>query len=91
MTNIIWHAILVNERGVVTLSVNKQDNFRRIAEARTNKIIDSIGLLGNLSNTSYYEYTPEQIDAIFDAIQKELETQKKRFTEKELHKKKFRL
>lgn len=57
----------------------KQQNFKRIAENRTNKIIDMISLLGNLSNTSFYEYTDEQIDAIFDAIQKELNKQKSKF------------
>ena len=52
---------------------NKKQNFKKIAENRTNKIIDMISLLGNLSNTSYYEYTDEQINAIFDAIQEELD------------------
>ncbi len=73
------------------MAVDKKENFIRIAESRTNKIIDSIALLGNLSNTSYYEYTPEQIEAMFSAIQEELDTQKKRFGEKEPKKKKFRL
>ena len=36
------------------MAVDKKANFIRIAEARTNKIIESITLLGNLSNTSYY-------------------------------------
>lgn len=73
------------------MSVDKKANFVRIAESRTNKIIESITLLGNLSNTSYYEYTPDQVEAIFSAIQDELDTQKKRFFEKETKKKKFRL
>lgn len=73
------------------MSVDKKANFVRIAEARTNKIIESIALLGNLSNSSYYEYTQEQIDAMFDAIQNELDSQKKKFSEQESKKKKFRL
>ena len=73
------------------MAVDKKSNFIRIAEARTNKIIESIALLGNLSNTSYYEYTPEQIDAMFSAIQEELDSQKKRFADSEPKKKKFRL
>ena len=71
--------------------IDKQENFKRLAEARTNKIIDSIVLLGNLSNTSYYEYTPQQVELIFDAIQGELDVQKQRFAEKEAKKRKFRL
>lgn len=68
----------------------KQDNFRRLAEVRTNKIIDMLGLLGNLSNKSHYEYTQEQVDAIFQAIQNELDEQRLRFDRKS-QKKKFRL
>lgn len=59
------------------MSKNKQENFKRIAENRTNKIIDMISSLSNLSNTSYYEYTVDQIEAIFDAIQAEVDKQKK--------------
>jgi len=73
------------------MAVDKKANFVRIAESRTNKIIEAITLLGNLSNTSYYEYTPEQIDSMFSAIQDELDSQRKRFEEKEPKKKKFRL
>lgn len=61
---------------------NKKENFKRIAENRTNKIIDMISLLGNLSNSSFYEYTQDQIDAIFNAIQDELDKQKAKFNPK---------
>ena len=73
------------------MAVDKKANFVRIAEARTNKIIESISLLWNLSNTSYYEYTPDQNEAIFPAIQEELDNQKKRFADSGPKKKKFRL
>ena len=73
------------------MAVDKKANFIRIAEARTNKIIESIALLGNLSNTSYYEYTPDQIEAMFSAIQEELNNQKRRFADSGPKKKKFRL
>ena len=71
---------------------NKKNNFKRIAENRVNKIIDMIGLLGNLSNSSFYEYTDEQIEAIFNAIENELEKQKQKFfKKKDGRKKKFEL
>ena len=57
----------------------KEENFKRIAENRTNKIIDLISKLHNLSNTSFYQYSDDQIDAIFTAIQNELDKQKKEF------------
>jgi hypothetical protein len=61
---------------------NKKQNFKRIAENRTNKIIDMIALLGNLSNSSFYEYTDDQINSIFNAIQTELDKQKAKFNPK---------
>ncbi|MDY5669406.1 MAG: hypothetical protein SPF87_03075 [Bacilli bacterium] len=71
---------------------NKKENFKRIAENRTNKIIDMISLLGNLSNSSFYEYTDEQINAIFDAIQEELDKQRSKFNkQKEGKKRRFEL
>jgi hypothetical protein len=69
----------------------KKENFKRIAENRTNKIIDMISLLGNLSNKSYYEYSDEQIDAIFDAIQSELDQQRIKFQELKNNKQRFQL
>ena len=44
---------------------SKKDKFVRIAEARTNKIIDMIRLLGNCSNKASYEYSKEDIRKIF--------------------------
>ena len=73
------------------MGTDRQENFKRIAESRTNKIISSISLLGNLSNRSYYDYTQEQIESIFDAIQEELDKQRNRFSDKDESKKKFRL
>ena len=71
---------------------NKKDNFKRIAEKRTNKIIESISKLKNLTNTYFYEYTDEQIEAIFEAIQEELDNQKKIFEDnKKKEKKRFEL
>ena len=54
----------------------KQENFKRIADNRVNKIVDLISKLHNLSNTSFYEYTDEQINEMFNLIQNELDIQK---------------
>ncbi len=72
------------------MSTVKEENFKRLAESRTNKIIDMLRLLGNLSNTSNYTYSEEQVEAIFNAIEEELNEQKKRFVTKQ-ERKKFRL
>lgn len=57
----------------------KRERFVRLAEARTNKIIDMIQLLGNCSNTSAYEYSQQDIEQIFSAIEFELREAKKKF------------
>lgn len=69
----------------------RKDNFIRLAEARTNKILKSLELLGNLSNKSYYDYSAQQITTIFNAIEDELETQKQRFNKNDKKGKRFRL
>ena len=58
---------------------NKRDNFKRISRNRTDKIVELISKLNNLSNTSFYEYTEEEIHEVFDRIQSELDRQKEYF------------
>lgn len=61
----------------------KRAKFVRIAEARTNKIINMIQLLGNCSNQSLYEYTQKDVNKIFSAIQEELDEAKKRYNKQD--------
>lgn len=57
----------------------KRQKFVRLAEARTNKIIDMLQLLGNCSNSSVYDYTQEDVDKIFSAIESEVKEARKKF------------
>ena len=43
-------------------NATKAEKFIRIGEYRTNKAMDAIGRLENLSNRGAYEYTQEQVD-----------------------------
>lgn len=68
---------------------NKETNrerFIRIAEARTQKIIDMIDLLGNCSNQYNYEYTQKDVDKMFTAIETALKTNKTKFTSESTNK-----
>ena len=47
---------------------SKRNKFIRIAEARTNKIISMIQLLGNCANPASYEYTEKDVSDIFNTI-----------------------
>ena len=61
----------------------KREKFIRLAEARTQKAIDMIRKIGNLGNTSFYEYTNEDIETIFGTLEKELRSAKSKFNSEE--------
>ncbi len=63
-------------------SQEKMDRFKRVAEKRTNRIIDQIRLLGNCSNRSNYEYTEEDVKKIFSVIDAELKEAKAKYQTK---------
>lgn len=69
----------------------KYEKFKRLAENRTNKIIDMIRLLGNLSVKSTYEYSEKDIAKIFTSIEKELKIAKLKFSDINDTNKKFKL
>ena len=58
---------------------SKRERFVRLAEARTNKILDMIKLLGNCSSKSNYEYTDDDVRKIFNAIEREMKNAKAKF------------
>ena len=71
---------------------SKDERFRRLAEARVNKILHLFRLLGNLSWTANYAYSREQVEQIFTALQLELAKTKIRFLQdQEKVKKRFSL
>lgn len=70
---------------------SKRDKFVRLAEARTNKIIDMIRLLGNCSNSRVYEYNKDDVKKIFSTIEDELKIAKAKFEINDVEDKKFSL
>ncbi len=69
----------------------KRDRFKRIAEARVNKILDMMRLLGNCASPSNYEYTDEDIKKIFTALERELKNTKNKFLGVESKEERFTL
>ncbi len=57
---------------------SKADKFKRLATGRTNNILKGFKSLGQLSSSSY-EYTPEQVEKIFAALQEALNDSKEKF------------
>ncbi len=68
----------------------KRERFIRVAENRTNRILDTLELLGNCANKGNYDYTDQDVRKIFDTIQRKLDETKQRYT-KQSKNEKFRL
>lgn len=58
----------------------KREKFVELAEARVNKALKDIQLLGNLSNRAAYEFTDADIKKIFSALQRGLDSAKARYS-----------
>ena len=58
----------------------KRDAFLRLAEARTNAVLERVRVLGNCANPYAYEYTDDDVRKIFSAIERELKTSRSKFT-----------
>ena len=60
----------------------KQAKFRELAEKRVNNAIKNIQLIGNLSNTSAYLYTEEEVKKIFKTLKEEINVAEAKFKSK---------
>ena len=58
----------------------KAEKFIRLGEYRMNKAMDAINRLENLANRSAYEYTPEQVEAMFSVLESRVAEVKAKFT-----------
>ena len=67
----------------------KESRFKRIAEKRVQRVLDSVKSLSQCSNKRMYKWNDEQLKKIWDAIDKELEACKASFENSEPHE--FRL
>ena len=56
-----------------------EERFKRVAEARTNAILNKIRILGNCSNKQIYSYSEEDIEKIFSAINRQLREVRAKF------------
>lgn len=58
---------------------SRSERFRRLAEARGDRLIREIVLLGNLSNPKNYEYSEADVEALFGPIEAELRETRAKF------------
>jgi hypothetical protein len=59
---------------------DKRRKFVELAEARVNKTLKDLQLIGNLSNRSAYEFEDADVRKMFSALQKALDVAKGRFS-----------
>ena len=57
-----------------------EEKFRRIAETRTNNVLNKLRVLGNLSNRQVYSYSEKDIHKIFSVINRQLKEVKAKFS-----------
>lgn len=68
---------------------SKSEKFIRLAQGRVTKARMAISRLAYLSNSSTYEYTPEQVEQMFSALEEELTQVRAKFQKTEKTKKEF--
>lgn len=57
----------------------RKERFKRLAAQRTNDVLKRLRILGNCANRQVYEYTEEDIELIFSAIEKKMKEVKTKF------------
>ena len=58
----------------------KHGKFRELAEGRTNKALDAIGRISNLSNRSLYEWDEAEVKKIIKALKDAVSDVESRFS-----------
>ena len=56
-----------------------QDKFKKLATQRVNNALKQIKLISNLANKRTYDYSDDQVRAIFNALKSEVETAQAKF------------
>ena len=56
-----------------------QEKFKKLATQRVNNALKQIKLISNLANRRTYDYSDDQVRAIFNALKSEVETAQAKF------------
>ncbi|MDB5825471.1 MAG: hypothetical protein JWR21_4175 [Herminiimonas sp.] len=59
---------------------SKREKFVELAEARVNRALKDLQLIGNLSNRSAYEFSEGDVKKMFAVLQKSLDSARSRFS-----------
>lgn len=61
------------------MTETRRQRFKRLAVPRVNKALNQLRILGNLTNKSYYDYTEEDVDRMFKALDSQIKALKGKF------------
>jgi hypothetical protein len=61
------------------ISDNKRARFEKLAVYRTNEVLNKLKVLGNCANRSAYEYSEEDVNKIFNEIDRSVKETKAKF------------
>lgn len=61
------------------MNETRKQRFKRLANARVNKLLNQLRVLGNLANKSYYDYNETDINKMFKAVEYQLKATKGKF------------
>jgi hypothetical protein len=64
-------------------SESKRERFVRLAERRTNEVLDRLRILSGCANKRMYEYSKKDVDKIFRTLDAEVKRVKSMFTDEE--------
>ena len=70
--NIIVFTIIMSNK-------ERSDRFKRLATVRTNEVLNRLRILGNCADRRSYDYTEEEIEKIFKAIDEQAKIVKAKF------------
>jgi len=57
----------------------QSERFKRLATYRTNEVLKRLKVLGNCSNRQIYEYSEQDIEAVFSVIERKVKEVKTKF------------
>jgi len=60
-----------------------RERFERLAEKRTRAVLDKLDILSNCSNERRYDYSDEDVEKIFDAIEQKVRETRSKFNTEE--------
>ncbi len=63
----------------IKIEENKNEKFRRLAQARVNKTLKNLELIANLANKNTYDYTKDEANHIIKALDKKVKEVRESF------------